>query len=70
MKLIKNLICMIFGCDWKYNFPSQPNKCICNNCDSKAVYNFNIDEWESVLEFKNDTRTNEELKKKWIRIKH
>jgi len=61
----KKIICKIFGCKWKYNFKSLPNKAICNRCNSKSILNLHTLEWEKTLSFGTHLGTDEEIKKRW-----
>lgn len=62
---MKKLICKILGCDFRYNFPSIPNKCICVRCDNKYELNLKTFEWESVDLFDIKYGTDEDRKKRW-----
>ena len=48
---------------WKYNFPSMPNKRICENCQRKEKLNLHTLEW---TDYFTDKRTNLELIKDWF----
>ena len=52
--------------DWKYNFPSLPNKRICVKCKVKHKLDLVELEWYETS-FKTDGRTDEELIKAWVR---
>lgn len=65
---MKKLICKIFGCDWRYNFPSIPNKCICKRCHSKAKLNLGTLEWEEIISFGGDLGTDEEMANRWFKL--
>jgi hypothetical protein len=60
-----NMLCYIFGHNWKYNFPSLPNKAICTRCKIKQELNLHTLEWKNVKKFKCETRIDEELCKDW-----
>lgn len=66
---MKKLICRIFGCDWRYNFPSMPNRCICFRCNAKAKLNLPTLEWEYVESFDPKYGTDEERKERWHKLK-
>lgn len=55
--------------DWRYNFPSMPNRAICTRCNAKAELNLRTLDWEPVekFSFKDDTRTDNDLIKAWFR---
>ena len=59
------IICNIFGHDWRYNFPAIPNKRICKRCKEKEMLNLLTLGWNIVTSFDKETRTDEELIKKW-----
>lgn len=64
---MKNVICLLMGHSWKYNFPtnSQPNKRICAICKQKQVpYRFG---WSNIIVFLNEERTDNELIKNWFK---
>lgn len=65
---MKKIICRIFGCDWRYNFPSIPNKCICKRCHSKAKLNLTTLEWEEIPYFGGDLGTDEEMVNRWFKL--
>lgn len=65
---MKKLICRLLGHDYRYNFPSIPNKCICYRCSAKFEFGLKSLEWSSVNEFFSDRRTDEELKDKWFKL--
>lgn len=48
--------------EWKYNFPSIPNKRICTTCPKKEKMNLKSLEWNETFE---DKRTDEELRNQW-----
>lgn len=63
-------ICTIKGHQYLYNHPSLPSKAICQRCHQKwiADYSGNLisdDSWKEVDEFEGETRTDEELIRKW-----
>ena len=60
----KNIICMLFGHKWRYNFRWMPSKAICARCKKKANANIATLTWENGFE---DSRTDDELIKKWIK---
>lgn len=66
MKNIIHIFCYIFGHSWKYNFPALPNKSICTRCKIKCELDLHTLEWKTVKNFKNETRTDDELCKYWI----
>ena len=53
-------------CDWKFNFPSIPNKAICKICHAKAELDLHTLEWMPIGVFKNEKRTDKELAKQWV----
>ena len=61
-------MCKIFGCDWRYNFLSIPNKCICKRCHSKAKLNLGTLEWEEIISFGGDLGTDEEIANRWFKL--
>lgn len=65
---MKKLICKIFGCDERFNFPSTPNRCICNRCNTKSKLNLATLEWEEIISFGEHLGTDEELKKRWFKL--
>lgn len=69
-KIITKAKCDFFGHDWRYNFPSIPNRAICVRCKCKSELNLHKLEWEPVDKFtfteKYDTKTDKELIKKWF----
>lgn len=65
---MKKIICNIFGHDYRYNFMSLPNKCICYRCGSKHKLNLETLEWEETESFGFNLRTDEELKEKWFKL--
>lgn len=67
MKSLNKIFCKIFGHDWRYNHPSLPNKCICKRCKQKQMLNLLILRWNNVESFDKETRTDEELIKKWFK---
>ena len=66
---MKKILCKILGHQFRYNFPSLPNKCICARCHKKWVADYSKDNliwgelWNEVDEFEGETRTDEELVK-------
>ena len=59
------VMCRFFGHRWRYNFPSIPNKAICEKCYAKSKLNLKTLDWEVVSDFENEKRTNKELADKW-----
>ena len=49
--------------NWLYNFPSIPNKRICDKCEKREKLNLRTLEWNGTFE---DERTNKELINKWF----
>lgn len=64
---MKKLLCKIFGCDWRYNFPSIPSKCICFRCHAKYKINFATLGWDKAESFDPMLGTDEEMKKRWFK---
>jgi hypothetical protein len=60
---IKNILCWLLGHDFKYNFPSMPNKRICKRCYKKEKWIKTPYVWNSTFE---DTRSNKELASDWF----
>jgi len=52
-----------------YNFSTLPNKAICKKCKKKYALNLHKLDWEETLYFENETRSDEELIKKWAHTK-
>lgn len=68
-KLIEKWACGLLGHKWRYNFKWMPNKAICERCRIKAkTGDLLIDKWMPVETFDNETRTDDELIEKWIRL--
>jgi hypothetical protein len=65
---MKKLICSVFDHDWRFNFPSIPNKCICNRCGTKMELNLVNLEWEEVKSFNPKLGTDDELKGRWHKL--
>lgn len=69
---MKKILCYLFGHQYRYNFPSLPNKCICARCHKKWLADYSRDNlireelWHEVDNFDGETRTDEELSKKWV----
>ena len=65
---MKNLICKFLDHKWKYNFPirTTPNKAICSRCKCKAEFDLRNLEWNEVLKFKNEKRSDKELINEWF----
>jgi hypothetical protein len=63
---MKKFICWLAGHEWKYNFPSLPNKRICRCCKSKQKMNLKTLEWYDVKKFPFDVRDDEEIIRKWF----
>lgn len=63
---MKKIICKIFRHNFKYNFPSLPNKCICHRCYIKLSLNLRTLEWEEITEFNKDLGTDRELTNRWF----
>lgn len=66
----KEPTCKKNGHDWYYNFPSTPNKRICSRCklrQGRDLHNLNLHDFDAewTLTFE-DSRTDDELIKKWI----
>jgi len=53
-------------CDFRFNFPSIPNKCICVKCKNKFVLNLHTLEWEPVEHFDAESRSDEVLINIWF----
>ena len=49
--------------DWRYNFPSIPNKRICSECFTKEKLDLHTLEWSDSFD---DKRTNKELIDSWF----
>lgn len=60
-----SLKCRIYGCEWRFNFPSMPNKSICKRCKAKAELNLRTLEWESVSSFDEKLGTDDEIVNRW-----
>lgn len=67
MDKIKSLWCYFFGCKFVYNFPSIPSKAICTRCKAKAEFDTKTLEWNEVEKFKDMSRTDEQLIKRWTK---
>lgn len=50
--------------DWLYNFPSIPDKRICERCKKRESMTFKTLEWDSTF---NDPRSDEELINRWTK---
>ena len=61
------IICKIFDHDWRYNFPSIPNKRICKRCKEKQQLDLLHRKWDKIYTFGEDKRTDKELINKWHR---
>lgn len=61
---MKNIKCILTDCDWRYNFPSIPNKRICKKCKTREALNLVTLEWTNVFF---DSRSDDELINKWHR---
>ena len=59
-------LCVIFDHSWYYNFSSLPNKRICGRCGKRQALNLRTLNWTESFD---DSRTDKELKKAWIREK-
>ena len=66
---MKGLLCFFGSCKFVYNFSTMPNKCICKRCHLKFMFNLNSLEWEPIDVFENETRTDEQLIKTWVKTK-
>ena len=58
------------GHQYLYNFASMPSKCICGRCHQKWKTDYSVDLvhgeiWHEVDAFEGDSRTDDELIKKW-----
>lgn len=62
---IMKLLCRVFGHEWRYNFPSTPNKRICVVCKDKSALNLKTLAWDE--SFITD-RSNKELIDKWFKL--
>ena len=60
------IVCKVMGHKFKYNFPSLPNKAICEGCKLKMKLDLNTLEWENVEEFEGEKRSDEELCNEWV----
>lgn len=69
MKRINKILCLLLGHKYRFNITPHPNRCICKRCHSKWK-TFNYIEWVEVNSFPEDKRTDEELIKKWLRLKN
>lgn len=58
--------CEVLDHDWRYNFPSIPNKAICKRCKSKIKLDLHLLVWNEVNEFEGEKRTDDELIEKWV----
>lgn len=67
---IKRLRCNIIGHQWRYNHPTMPTKAICKNCHTKEKLNTSKLEWEPVLFFNWEQRSDEQLSKMWYKEKY
>lgn len=63
-KIIR-MFCKLFGHNFRYNFPSLPNKCICKRCNLKMQFDVFTLEWKIVDSFPKTLGTEAELKKRW-----
>ena len=66
----KKIWCKIMGCDFRYNFATMPDKCICSRCKSKWRRSFNpYRDWNEVDKFKTkfDLGTDQEMIKRWVK---
>ncbi len=52
--------------EWRYNFPSIPNKRICTKCKVKHKLDLEELEWYETS-FKTEGRSDEELIKDWVK---
>ncbi len=65
---MKKILCKIFGHKFRYNFGWMPSKAICKRCHKKWVATGSLmDEWKEVDKFENESRTDEEIIRKWVR---
>jgi len=64
---LSHVMCRFLGHRWKYNFPtsSVPNKAICDRCFCKSKLNLQSLDWEVVLKFDGEKRTDKQLADKW-----
>lgn len=60
-----NFFCKILGCEYLFNFPSIPNKCICKRCKKKWELNLKSLRWVEVEKFDPELGTDEELIIRW-----
>lgn len=64
---MSNLICKVKGHDWRYNFVSVPNKCICYRCNTKRLLNLKTLEWEKIYYFIPFLGSDIEIKNRWYK---
>ena len=67
MDKIKSLWCYFFGCDYVFNFKSIPSKGICVVCKGKIEFDAKTLEWNKVEKFKDMSRTDDQLIKRWVK---
>ena len=68
--MAKTIWCKIFGCDFRYNFASIPDKCICKRCKTKYRWDYNpYNEWKMVNKFETtfDLGTDKEMADRWVK---
>ena len=64
---MNKIICKIFGCSWRYNFKSIPNKRICHRCNRKERLNLRTLKWMNAFYFNDILGTDDEIKKRWFK---
>ena len=57
--------CLLFGHDWRFNFPSIPNKRICTGCKRKEKLDLKTLKWKKST-FNGEKRKDDELINKWF----
>jgi hypothetical protein len=63
---MKKILCKIFGHVFLYNFSRMPNKRICKRCHKKEMWTKIAFVWDATFK---EERSDEELIKKWHKIK-
>ena len=73
LKSMKKMWCKLFGCDFRYNFATIPDKCICRRCKAKWKWNYDpYRNWIKVDKFdtKVDLGTDQEMIYRWVKQKY
>ena len=67
-KYVMKIICNFLGHDYRYNFTTKPDRCICARCRRKWELEIKTVQWKEVYKFtftEEDKRTDEEIIKQW-----